>query len=179
MIPKRSGVPVTPKKGLPASPMPPPPPPRDLSPSPWCLGTAPTPPAPHSAHLNSAGRLRRWPYGTATAVPHRSDGGSRTPGSHSWGWVIPPPQDAPTALGAPASQNQLSCHVHPPQGPPREGGSSPPTRARWEGRADVTVTGAITPPPGSCHPGGATHRTPQAASRRPPPKASSRHEPTR
>lgn len=41
-------------------------PPGGASPSPW---VGPPPGAPRSAHLSSAGRLRRWPYGTATAGP--------------------------------------------------------------------------------------------------------------
>lgn len=45
-----------------------------------------------------------------------------------------------------------SAVTNPPR-PPKEGGPVPPARARWEGRADVTVTGATNPPPhpGSCH----------------------------
>lgn len=86
--------------------------------------------------------------------PTAQTGGPGRLGPIAGGGSSPRPRMPQRHWGLRRPKTSSAVTYTPPQGPPREGGSSPPTRARWEGRADVTVTGAITPPPAAVTRGG-------------------------
>lgn len=98
-------------------------------------GSCPPPasPAPHSAHLSSSGHLLLSPLQGVPIVPPRLGEGVPDASVPSWG--------CPDGTGGSGVPRVAQLSRTPPWPPP------------WEGRADVTVTGATTdtPPPSSCH----------------------------